>query len=217
MSRYQFSLSIVCLLVVATGLYLIAQKVAGEPAPDAWGSFCLLVCLALAIQKIIDRLPMSHEAIFRATNAKPWPKLSTVHRHCLAIFDWPLFREVRYREVQRLGTETLFRFTRAGNGITLQPVGGQHLERYFLRTIASGLARHGLRVQLTDRGWGLFNRKDVAELKMVADDGRIIQHICGKFEDGDLVSLRNFGEAAEVGYISTLPEKERYAYMTAMR
>ncbi|MEI4507909.1 hypothetical protein WBQ88_09700 [Sphingopyxis sp. CCNWLW253] len=216
MSRYQISLSTVCLLVVATGLYLIAQNVAGGSAPAAWGLFCLLVCLALVIQKIIDRLPMSHEAIFRATNAKPWPELSTAQRHCLVLFDWPLFMAIRYREVERLGTETSFRFTRAGNGITLQPAGEQHIERYFLGTIASGLARYGLRVQLPGRGWDLFNRKG-AELKLVGDDGRIIQYICGKFENGDLISLRNFGEAAEAGYISTLPEIERDAYVMAMR
>jgi hypothetical protein len=135
----------------------------------------------------------------------------------MMIFDWPLFRAVRDREVQRLVDEPLVRVTGDATGITLQPIELQHLERYFLRAITSAGAQHGLKVQDTESGLGISNPKYAGKIRLAGGDERIIQHVCDKFAHGELVSLRCFADAVEVGYLSTLPEKERYAYMMAMR
>jgi len=217
MSGYQITLSIIRLLAVATGLYIIGHKLAAGPAPVAWGLFCLLICSALIMHTIIDRLPMSHEAIFRATNARDWSDLSLVQRHCLRLFDLPLFWAIRDREAQRLGADTLFRIACDGNDITLQPADGKHIERYFSKRITFGISRYGLRAQSAEKGFSLFKRTDISELRLAGNDGRIIQYVFDKFSDDDLVSLQSFGEAVEAGYISTLPEMERDAYVMAMR
>lgn len=217
MSGYQVTLSIIRLLAVAIGLWVLVQKLVSETAPVAWGLFCILFCSLLVMHRVIDRLPMSHEAIFRVANTKQWSELSEFQRHGLMLFDLPLFRALRDREHQRLSTEPLFRFTYDRNCIVLQSVTGQQIERYILREIARCAAPYGVRNEKADKDFNIFRQKRTPELRLAADDGRIIHYVGEKFDSGGLISARSFGMALEAAYIMTLPDKGRIPYMWAMR
>lgn len=217
MSRYQAIFSIICMLAAATGLYAIVQKIVSGSTSGTWTLFCLLGCLALVMTRIIDRLPMTHEAGFRVASAHHWHDLSKFQRYALIFFDLPLFLAIRDREAQRLFCEPLIRVAREAEGITLEPVEGQHGTPFFLKTIASAMAIHGVRTRVDFPRLSIV-QAGAGKVRFVDGDQRILRYVRDQLADGELVPLRNVVRMVELGYISTLPENERHTYtMWAMR
>lgn len=217
MSRYQATFSIICMLAAATGLYAIVQKIVSGSTSGTWALFCVLGCLALVMTRIIDRLPMTHEAVFRVASAHHWQDLSKFQRYALMFFDLPLFLAIRDREAQRLYCEPLIRVAREAEGITLEPVEGPHGTRFFLKTIASAIAIHGVRARVNLPRLSIV-QTEAGKVRLVDGDQRILRYVRDQLADGELVPLRNVVCMVEQGYISTLPENERHTYMMwAMR
>jgi len=65
--------------------------------------------LAWAAIKIMQRKPMTDEAIFRLKVSPEWRELSPLRRRCMLFLDWPLFLAIRDREAERLLNEPLTR------------------------------------------------------------------------------------------------------------
>jgi hypothetical protein len=74
--------------------------------------------------------------------------------------------------------------------------------------------KHGLKVRNAVQGFfapRLIGAKQV-ELNWLGSDNRILKYVCNELIDGAPVSLQQFNNALETGYVSTLSEAERYQY-----
>lgn len=216
MSRYQITLAVICMLAVATGLYAIVRTVLVGADSGVWTLPCFLLCLAFAVLWIIDRRPMMHAAVFRAADFPGWNELSPLQRRCLMLFDWPLFLAIRDREAKRLQDEPLIRVIFEADGVTLHPLEKQHSGRFFLRTIVYAVTLYGLG-HISDRGMFYVKRSRVKGVQLLKVDPVIMGHMHQIMQNGDSISTNKLRRAIEYGYILTLPEADRRAYMIAMR
>lgn len=214
MSQRQVTFSILCILCSAIGLFAIVRRVLIGSDGLVWGAFSLMFLLAWVAIKIMRRQPMTDEAIFRLQSAPEWRELSPLRRRCMVLFDWPLFFEIREKEAKRLLDEPLTRVVFEPQGVTLVPIEAQHTDAYFLRTIAGMTERRGLKVRNVVQG--IFGPRLIGaqqvELNWLGSDNRIWNHVRNELIDGVPTSLRQFHNALESGYVSTLSEAERYQY-----
>lgn len=217
MSLYQIAFSVTCIFGAVTGLCALARKVLTGTAGEFGTMFSLSVCFALALAWIIGRRPMLHEAVFRVAGSPPWHELTRFQRCYLMLLDWPLFSAIRDKEIQRLWTQPLVRVVVEGDRMTLEPIEGQHRSRFFLSAIARSAARYGLKAAISARGLLYRDRLFLAEIEIVGSDMRMTQYLHDNLSSGDLMSLSLFMRHIENAYASTLPEDQRYVFITAMR
>lgn len=211
MSRHQITFSILCILCSAAGLFAIVRRVLIGFDGLVWGAFSLMFILAWAAIRIMQREPMTDEAIVRLKEAPQWRELSPLRRRHMMLLDWPLFFAIREREVGRLLDQPLTKVVFEPQGVTLVPIESQHADAYFLTKIASMAERRGLKVHNATQGifgprWA--GAKSV-KLTWMGSDNRIWNHARNELVDGGSISLRQFDDALEWGYVSTLSEAER--------
>jgi hypothetical protein len=195
------------------GLYALAQKLLTGVAGEAWNIFCLSFCLVLALAWIIERRPMTHEAIFRVAGAPPWQEISPWRRFFLMLLDWPLFSEIREREVDRLRNQPLIRAGFEADYATLEPIEAQHYTRFFLRRIACAATGHGIKALPMRQGLLPRDSLGSSVIMVVSTDAKIAQYLTDNFLAGELYSLQEIRKTLEYAYLSTLSEDERYLYM----
>lgn len=198
------------------GIVALVSKLTSGFAPWAWITSCALICLALAITKYMDHLPMEHEAIFRAASIKRWYELPRIQRLLLQLFDYPLFHEIRTTEFGRLREGLFARILFDDDGFSIQPVEATHRTPYFLSRIATYLAKHGLKAKRTS--WLRFSNdsNDSRSVRFAGGDEVILGHLRKSHADRQLISLGDLWLSIESGYSMTLPEEERYKYMMAV-
>jgi hypothetical protein len=104
-------------------------------------------------------------------------------------------------------------------GFTLVPIEDQHTDAHFLKTIARATEKRGFKVSNAVRG--MFGRRltglKQVELNWEGPDHRIWKHVRNELTDGALTSLRQFHNALESGYVSTLSEAGRDRYFRENR
>ena len=214
MSRHQLAFSILCILCSVIGLFAIVRHILIGFDGLVGGAFGLMFLFAWAAIRIIRRENVTDEAILRLKNAPQWGEISPIRRHCLMLFDWPLFFAIREREMKRLLDQPLTRVVFDAQGVTLAPLEAQHTEAYFLTQIANAAEGRGLKVRNAIQG--IFGPRwasaKTVELTWLESDNLIWSHALDELINGEPVSLRQFRRALEWGYISTLSEEDRSKY-----
>lgn len=219
MSRDKISFSILCILCSAAGLFAIVRRILLGWDGLVWGAFALMVLSAWAAIKIVQREPITDEAVVRLKQAPQWRELSPLRRRSMMLLDWPLFFAMREREVERLRDQPLTKLVFEPHGVILVPVEAQHTDGYFLTRIAGEAERRGLKVHNAIQGifgvrWA--GAKNV-QLTCLGSDDRIWNHARNELIDGGSISLRQFRDALEWGYLSTLSAADRNEYFRGNR
>ncbi len=214
MSWRQMSFSVLCILCSVAGLFAIVRDLLIGFDGLVLGVFSLMFLFALAAIRIMQRQAITDEAVLRLGQAPQWRDLSPSRRRRMMLFDWPLFWAIREREVERLLGQPLTRVVLEPQGIKLVPIEPQHTEAYFLTKIGNMAETRGLKVNNATQG--IFGRRwagaKSVDLTWLGSDERIWNNARSELIDGGSISLREFDAALEWGYISTLPEAERFQH-----
>ena len=206
MGRYQLTITILLVISAALGLFGIGRAVLVGMDAIAWASLGSMFMFAWAARTMMLRIPVASEATVRLRSSTSWAELSHSKRRLLFWLDWPLFTELRRAEAYRLWSEHLVSVRFDTDGVTLSPLSEIHTEPYFLKVISTA-AGFGL-VASSMRGPNVyFNWRGA--------DRRIWDHLNSQIGDSSAVSLRVFKGMLEDGYLSTLSESERSAYLLA--
>ncbi len=214
MSSRQIIFSILCILCSAVGLFAIVRRILLGWDGLVWGAFGLMFISAWAAIKIMQHEPLANDTIFRLKDAPQWRELSPLRRRLMMLFDWPLFFAIREREVERLFDQPLTQVVFAPHGVILVPTEEQHTEGYFLTRIAREAGWRGLKVDNAVQG--IFGPRwagaKCVKLTCLGSDDRIWNHARSELIDGGSISLLQFRDALESGYLSTLSVADRYRY-----
>ncbi|MAG40954.1 MAG: hypothetical protein CL951_03455 [Erythrobacteraceae bacterium] len=179
-----------------------------------WVALGSSLLFAWAAIKLINSKKITDEAVFRVQHAPHWQELTSLRRRLMWLLDWPLFVEIREREVARLINQPLMTVRLKPWGVILAPVEVPHTAPYFLTRIASAAGSRGLKVRYN--GQGIFGphwagTKEV-KLTWSGSDERIWGHVRNELSDGELVSLRRFRDIQELAYLSTLSPEQTAQY-----
>jgi hypothetical protein len=218
MARRQLAFSILCIVGSVAGLFAILRRVLIGFDTVVWVAFGLMFLLVWIAMMVMRYQPVTSEPIVRLQSAPRWQELSFARRHVMLILDWPLFSAIREREAVRLFNEELTCVGLTPSEVILVPLETAHAAPYFLRTVARVAARHGLRINNVMQGvFGPRFKGKKIELSRSGNDDRIWNNLRRALTDGSVISLRQFYNAWESAYLSTLTDDERGRYYAGKR